>query len=952
MAEARISSGASTTKPDGPSDYQPPALVETLFHRRIDFLPARKPFTGFSNGGGGFRLETLNPQGGDSQRGSNQGSGSISAGKKADGSEFLDAGLDPELSFSISFKRIGAGLENLGNTCFLNSVLQCLTYTEPLAAYLQSGKHKYSCRTAGFCALCAIQNHVSRALQLTGRILAPKDLVSNLRCISRNFRNARQEDAHEYMVNLLESMHKCCLPAGVPSESPSAYEKSLVHKIFGGSLRSQVKCMQCSFCSNKFDPFLDLSLEINKAESLYKAIVHFTTKEYLDGGERQYQCQKCKQKVKALKQLTIYKAPYVLTIHLKRFGAHQPGQKIDRKVQFDPTLDLKSFVSGPYDGDLRYTLYGVLVHDGWSTHSGHYYCFVRTSSGMWYSLNDHQVRQVSEKMVLEQKAYMLFYVRDRTNFAPKKSVDVVQKESMVINSAGSKGHSNLNHGPKEMVRNVPVHIRSNDVNSYSAVGTQKDAVAAPLVLMKEAHSLKMQETSVVKNDPPNRLCVLHQNGGEQVTQRNPVKGFDDILSNVAFASTSSKFKERKKEISAKEDPCDLVAVAANCCGPHNSATKKDPRIGIVEPEKYKDRNMNRDPSDSVAITPSCNGHSISAGDTCLKYKTSQKEIGEKVFNKIELTRPLDQLSYENGWINDSSKKAGLGDGGQRVEVTKLEGLSRVGTTHVLLLHEALDPKSQPKLKKKLLKYHIAGAHLSSSILFRASLRLQKKKLKKVKKLSLKIKNNMKEHLLEGSCSPTDLGPSTSEGARTFSGNSIHFQRKELKSVSIKKDKSASAKNAVVKSGYDSAEGVLNGEFGHSRLGQNGAVLATNKQHKSTSFAGSQLHDQGFEGLKDSRGASVRNGLMNMLTRGLEETIVAHWDEIELPSSHIAESRDTETISIGYIGDEWDEEYDRGKRKKVRSSQNGFGGANPFQEVASRKAKLNHHYISGNQPFRI
>ena len=42
------------------------------------------------------------------------------------------------------------------------------------------------------------------------------------------------------MVNLLEAMHKCCLPSGVPSESPSAYEKSLVHKIFGGLFRSQV----------------------------------------------------------------------------------------------------------------------------------------------------------------------------------------------------------------------------------------------------------------------------------------------------------------------------------------------------------------------------------------------------------------------------------------------------------------------------------------------------------------------------------------------------------------------------------------------------------------------------------------------------------------------------------------------------------------------------------------
>jgi ubiquitin carboxyl-terminal hydrolase 36/42 len=202
------------------------------------------------------------------------------------------------------------------------------------------------------------------------------------------------------MVNLLESMHKCCLPSGVPTESPSAYEKSLVHKIFGGRLRSQVtysyylvewidisvmsdcafgigfrgfgkfifvdnvflllfqvKCLQCSYCSNTFDPFLDLSLEIVKADSLHKALANFTAAEQLDGGERQYQCQQCKQKVRALKQLTVHKAPYVLTIHLKRFHSHDPGQKIKKKVHFGTTLDLKPFVSGSYVSEFVFIRY-------------------------------------------------------------------------------------------------------------------------------------------------------------------------------------------------------------------------------------------------------------------------------------------------------------------------------------------------------------------------------------------------------------------------------------------------------------------------------------------------------------------------------------------------------------------------------------------------------------------
>lgn len=53
----------------------------------------------------------------------------------------------------------------------------------------------------------------------------------------------------------------------------------------------QVKCSSCGFTSDTYDPFLDLSLEINRADSLVKALRRFTAVEVLDGDNR-YKCSK------------------------------------------------------------------------------------------------------------------------------------------------------------------------------------------------------------------------------------------------------------------------------------------------------------------------------------------------------------------------------------------------------------------------------------------------------------------------------------------------------------------------------------------------------------------------------------------------------------------------------------------------------------------------------------
>ena len=49
-----------------------------------------------------------------------------------------------------------------------------------------------------------------------------------------------------------------------------------------------------------------------------------------------------------------------------------------------------------------YQLYGVLVHNGFSVHSGHYFCCVRGPNGMWYQMDDTHVSQVSDPSRSEQ----------------------------------------------------------------------------------------------------------------------------------------------------------------------------------------------------------------------------------------------------------------------------------------------------------------------------------------------------------------------------------------------------------------------------------------------------------------------------------------------------------------------------------------------------------------------
>lgn len=306
------------------------------------------------------------------------------------------------------------GLLNCGNSCFANVVLQCLTYTRPLVAYLLEKGHRRECRRDDWCFLCEFQTHVEKASRST-HPFSPMSILSRLPNIGGNLGYGRQEDAHEFMRFAIDTMQSICLDefGGEKAVDPSSQETTLIQHIFGGHLQSQVICTKCSNVSNQYENMMDLTVEIHgDAASLEECLEQFTAKEWLHG-DNMYKCDGCNDYVKAWKRLTVKRAPNILTIALKRFQSGRFG-KLNKRVSFPATLKLNPFMSEEGDGSDIYNLYAVVVHVDMLNASffGHYICYIKDFRGHWYRIDDCKVASVEMEEVLSQGAYMLLYSRD------------------------------------------------------------------------------------------------------------------------------------------------------------------------------------------------------------------------------------------------------------------------------------------------------------------------------------------------------------------------------------------------------------------------------------------------------------------------------------------------------------------------------------------------------------
>lgn len=324
------------------------------------------------------------------------------------------------------------GLHNLGNTCYMNSVCQCLSHLTI-----------FHPKNSEFINEC---DNISKDTMMYQWIMFQKNMWickdpgciypdNLLKCFSKNckinnsyFDNFEQNDVEEFLILFLDFLHKS-IPCTMDIVSKNYHENKEINKIivksqdvwkrfykndysyivekFYSQLLSYTTCPDCNYYTTNHDPIQILSLEIKNAISLYDCLNNFTKTNTLDENNM-WTCDNCKRNVLSEKKILLWKTSDILIISLKRFAL---GKKINNFIRYPEILEMEKYnINYGTSKNNRYELQCMTVHVG-NINAGHYYSICKNIlDNKWYKYDDNSVDNYDDKY-LQDYPYLLFYKR-------------------------------------------------------------------------------------------------------------------------------------------------------------------------------------------------------------------------------------------------------------------------------------------------------------------------------------------------------------------------------------------------------------------------------------------------------------------------------------------------------------------------------------------------------------
>ena len=329
------------------------------------------------------------------------------------------------------------GLANLGNTCFMNSVLQILLRIPELNNLLNDKSYRNRINN-DITSLLLIEWDYLREEMLRGihEVISPNRFLSVIHHIAKIknidiFTGYSQNDVQEFLLFIIDCFHLALKKnikitiSGVSqtkqdelaikcyTKIQQMYENdySEIFDIFHGIHVSQIFNENGNLISNNPETFYSIDLPLpflddNKNPSLEECFKLYTSDEILNG-DNMYFDESLNKKIVAKKNILFWSLPKILIIDIKRFNSRV--MKLQQLLNFPlDDLNLSEYIIGYNPNQYIYDLIGVCNHSG-GVSGGHYTSFVK-DDGLWYLCNDTQVIRIDNlQQIITPKAYCLFY---------------------------------------------------------------------------------------------------------------------------------------------------------------------------------------------------------------------------------------------------------------------------------------------------------------------------------------------------------------------------------------------------------------------------------------------------------------------------------------------------------------------------------------------------------------